>query len=354
MGMLIKILVSIGAALLTWAITSLIVLPMLPLRDLGACVGVLFWLVPPIVVLCVMPKTWGTFIAAREQRRLAAEAEIRAVRHAEKQRIRAAREAEQQKVREAEELRKELKRLEEEADGRRRNKQRELTDRAASLLGSSHEIAAGFPNIANKAEAALDQAEQEFADGAFAPFWDAIEEAVNELAAFNRKVKQIIANRDEYRLILPEMEQTPGPFIVGIDLIPDATSIAERMSKIVRRAQKDYHFASIYEKRKTNQLLVRGFASLGEALRNLSSSLQYSISDLNSSLSDRLSELTSVQREATSQARADAREARERAASQAEEAARLMTEAAAALDEHHSEERDLLEEIRDQTKPRDD
>ena len=68
-----KLLVTVLAGAATWGLTSLIVLPMLPLRDLGACLGLLFWLIPPFVVMCITPviiaarRKSPAFAVAREQ-----------------------------------------------------------------------------------------------------------------------------------------------------------------------------------------------------------------------------------------------------------------------------------------------
>jgi hypothetical protein len=52
------------------------------------------------------------------------------------------------------------------------------------------------------------------------------------------------------------------------------------MKSIVRTAQRNFHFASIYEHRKTNQLLVAGFSTLGQALGSMTQEITSSINDL--------------------------------------------------------------------------
>jgi methyl-accepting chemotaxis protein len=52
------------------------------------------------------------------------------------------------------------------------------------------------------------------------------------------------------------------------------------MQAIVRKAQRDFQFATIYEQRKTNQILVAGFTNLAQALKDMTWQLTASIDDL--------------------------------------------------------------------------
>ena len=57
-----------------------------------------------------------------------------------------------------------------------------------------------------------------------------------------------------------------------------ATATAERMQAIVRKAQRNFQFATIYEQRKTNQILVAGFTTLAQALNQMTGQITASIS----------------------------------------------------------------------------
>ena len=57
------------------------------------------------------------------------------------------------------------------------------------------------------------------------------------------------------------------------------------MNRIVRRAQKNFQFATIYEQRKTNQLLVSGFGNLSEALNNIGYCIEESMNNLSDTIS---------------------------------------------------------------------
>jgi flagellin-like hook-associated protein FlgL len=66
---------------------------------------------------------------------------------------------------------------------------------------------------------------------------------------------------------------------------------AERMQAIVRKAQRNFQFAMIYEQRKTNQILVAGFTSLAQALDQMSQSITTAIDSLAKSVDSMSSSL---------------------------------------------------------------
>jgi len=57
-------------------------------------------------------------------------------------------------------------------------------------------------------------------------------------------------------------------------------AIHDRMKIIIRKAQCDFQFATIYEQRKTNQLLVAGFRNLAEVIDGMGRRIASSIDDL--------------------------------------------------------------------------
>lgn len=333
MNTLRKIIVTIASAAVTFGLTSLIVLPQLPLHDFGVCLGLLVLLGPPIAVVILLPKHWDRMIQVRENARRAAEEEARRIRGRERQ---ALYEAQRAAESEAEAARQ--------AAEKHRRQQQDLRDQAGELVDSSVELVQALPEIARQANGALERAEEEFNERVFVPFWEAMGIAVNHLAAFNRNVRAIISNRDSYDRLLPRIEGHPEPFVVDTALIPDAAEIAGRMARMARTAHKDRDFAQVFGAWKTNELLIAGFSSIQDAMSNLSSNLTRSIDDLKWTLGNKLDEIATEHREQGRRTTESQRQSRA--------TFELISEAASALDEHHSEERGLLEDIKDQTKPR--
>ena len=173
-----------------------------------------------------------------------------------------------------------------------REAQQAKEERQLSIRRQSHELIIETEAIVNKlpsnidaGERALDGAEVEFREGAFDPFWDAIERAINHLGYFDRDVRNVADNSKRHRMLIADLEKERPVFNLAINNLPDARKTWSRLQSIVREAQKNYHFASIYHKRKTNQILVAGFGSLEEALNNMSYRIEESISCLSDTIS---------------------------------------------------------------------
>lgn len=157
----------------------------------------------------------------------------------------------------------------------------------------------GLPGEVDQAEQGCIRAEREFADGAFAPFWDAVEDAVTHLARFDSGIQRIRTSRTSYDTKVGSLDSAPPPFTVDANALPNAIRSADRLRRIVREAQRDFQFSSIFEQRKTNRLLVSGFANLGEALRDVRYSLESSIEELSGTFSDSIGGLAMSNREDT-------------------------------------------------------
>lgn len=138
----------------------------------------------------------------------------------------------------------------------------------------------------SEAEKALAQAELEFEEGAFAPFWDVIEVAANHLAQSNSGIEYIIQKSEEYLDGMTNLDSDPPVFQFGVGTLPDTTRTTDRMRIVVRNAQKNFHFATIYEQRKTNKLLIAGFTNLADALNSMGERLELSVQALSLSLTE--------------------------------------------------------------------
>lgn len=268
----------------------------------------------------------------------------------------------------------EVKRLTVEAEERRRNEEVQRTVAAAfaarlielrhlidTLCGNGMLLAENLPNLLQRAEQSLNRSEEEFAEGVFALFWDAIEASAQNLVAFDQDVRQITRIRGEYReavmelQLIPksaEMEKTSGDAVpdLRLDVLPEAKHTFERMRAIVRAALKEPNFAKIYEMRQHNKLLDEGFSTLGNALANLGSSIEASVRELESSLADNISELTSEQRRASAEALTESRVMRAQIERGTKEAAKHAHVEAKTRKEHERKQQELMERIAERTK----
>ncbi len=188
---------------------------------------------------------------------------------------------EDERQRQAERARR---RAEEEAQRQRHEYEQQECHRQMITVGEqSVSILKAIPSNLKSADQHLTQAEADFAEGAFSPFWDSIEKAVTCIGGFDEGIRRIKDNSLRYTQLIVKYEDTPPEFPFprkNVEKLSVAKKTAERMSKIVRKAQRNFQFATIYEQRKTNQLLVAGFTSLGQALNEMTNEIVSSIDDL--------------------------------------------------------------------------
>lgn len=140
-----------------------------------------------------------------------------------------------------------------------------------------------LPDKLEIAEELLHQAQFEFSEGAFAPFWDAIEKLAKTLGIFDEMVHNIEKNSSKYINLIKKYEKLPPKFPISKNSVGNliiGTSTSERMKEIVRKAQRNFQFSTIYEQRKTNQILVAGFTNLAQALDRMTWQITTSINNL--------------------------------------------------------------------------
>jgi hypothetical protein len=184
----------------------------------------------------------------------------------------------------AEESEKRRKAIEHEAN------QNRIRQNLEACISTSDTCITSVNGNNEQANAALDVAEQEFAEGAFAPFWDAVERAANRLAQADADIRSLEKCSNGFAKEVIELESEPPAFRFAPKSIPNTSRTSARMREIVRAAQRNFEFASIYEQRKTNQLLIVGFSTLNEALTTMTGRLEESILSLSDSIT-RLAEI---------------------------------------------------------------
>lgn len=170
-----------------------------------------------------------------------------------------------------------------------------LTRTLATIHDSAPNHVQSLGRYIQLAETDLDTAEHDFRDSAFAPFWDSIERAVNNLSSLDQTTRQLTGHAQQYYTLLRDRDHTFPQFPVVLTALPDPTHTTIRMQAIVRKAQCNFQFATIYEQRKTNNILKHGFMSLSSAISDLGSTICGSIDDLRDSMSSGLATLSEQQ-----------------------------------------------------------
>jgi hypothetical protein len=176
----------------------------------------------------------------------------------------------------------------EKREAERRQAAERQQDYAGSLVRTCKESLDDFellPGHLMAAEESLDQAEARFREGAFAPFWDSIEQAVQALGGFDTRVQSITSHLTTYDTLVKQYEGQEFP--IDRDCVANlavSAKTADRLRALVYKAQCNSEFAAIYEQRKNRQISIAGFATLANALAMMSSQLQSSIGQLASSV----------------------------------------------------------------------
>lgn len=167
-----------------------------------------------------------------------------------------------------------------------------VRSRLTTLSSSATSALDSIPNAIASANRALDKADAEYDEGVFAPFWDAVEAALGCLTQYDANVRMIAETTAHFAQTSKTLATQPPSFIPDTAIIPDATATVERLRAIVRRAQKIPDFAKIYEMRRTNSLLVAGFANLGSAIDNMGFRIHDSINELAQTLDSAITSMS--------------------------------------------------------------
>lgn len=156
-----------------------------------------------------------------------------------------------------------------------RNTQSQLERDQLSLRNSVNELAA----IAAEAAAQLRHAESEFEDHAYAPFWDAIESTVSILGKYDSALASVRGAAERLDSTARQLG-SPVSSKALVTTLPDVVQPAHDLRTLVRRAQRDFQFAQIFEVRRTNAILVAGFQTLTTAIDGLGSRLESAIREI--------------------------------------------------------------------------
>jgi hypothetical protein len=160
-----------------------------------------------------------------------------------------------------------------------------LTSSVAYIYESSIRLAAELSEHIKEASLWLEDAEREFNENAFSSFWDSIEECARDLADYHEKLGTLSKNAEDYYQKLSIRKHTFPSFPVTNGTIPDASFVMSEFSRVVRLGQTNFEFASIWEHRRTREVLIAGFSSLGEAVGNLAYAIEGSMSEFQESIS---------------------------------------------------------------------
>jgi hypothetical protein len=175
------------------------------------------------------------------------------------------------------------------------NQARQLSNQLNAMLKQSTALVQELPALLKKASASLERAKAEFTSNAFSPYWDCIEQATRHLATFNNSIQQIRNYADEYYRILQDKKHNFPSFLPEREIFPDPVPVINELNTVVRPALRNFQFATIWEHRKTQNILMEGFSTLGDAISNMAVSVSSSLGYLHDTISSSTAQIVDQQ-----------------------------------------------------------
>lgn len=150
-----------------------------------------------------------------------------------------------------------------------------------------------LPRHMTAAKANTERAAACFADGAFSPFWSAIEAAYGDLGQYAQAVQTIDSLAKSHAGLVSHLVRTGGnpgalaEFPVHLERSRVEKQLADATQDLSRRvyeAQKVPVFAQIWEQRRTTAAVIAGFANLEQAVNRMGATITSSLSSMEASL----------------------------------------------------------------------
>lgn len=145
-----------------------------------------------------------------------------------------------------------------------------------------------IPDFLFGAQKHLTQAKTDFSERAFSPFWDSIEKSLEMIGGYGECIQNISKHMSSYKKYALRYDGTPPSFPLtdeSIESVKSTTTVVDQFHAIVRLAQRDFQFASIYEQRKTNRILVSGFNTIAEAIHGIGDDITRTVRDFSTQTS---------------------------------------------------------------------
>lgn len=165
---------------------------------------------------------------------------------------------------------------------------RSAVDQAGAACHRAIDAFVQLPQDVERARTCGLEAARHRRNGAFSPFWHAIEQSYAALGEYNARVREIGSASATYVGAVAAYRSSGGdgtiaPFPVSLDdaaATKVAAEVVAGLDAMVYDAQTDAVFAQIWEQRRTTAAVVRGFANLEAAVHEMRSSLDGSIASL--------------------------------------------------------------------------
>jgi len=142
-----------------------------------------------------------------------------------------------------------------------------------------------IPDDLRAAEQSVSKAADSFQTRSFYPFWESVADAVENVNAYNEKIKNLdelrtryVADAAEYHSRFkqnPENDSSPFPASsASLPALRDGAETVNRIDALYEVAHRDYEFSNIYANWRTNRTLIAGFENLSNGLHAIREDLE--------------------------------------------------------------------------------
>ena len=158
-----------------------------------------------------------------------------------------------------------------------------LTEELQRYLSEAERVALAIYRQHCELQELLTRADFEFADGAFHPFWDVIEQCAESFAGIRNGLQRLEHIAKAYAQALVGRQHT---FPLTRLELPDEDLriLQERYRQILRQAQRRHDFADIFGYRAAHKTTIGGFRTTSEALDGVVATVAASADSLRSTL----------------------------------------------------------------------
>ena len=178
---------------------------------------------------------------------------------------------------------------------RNESEAKEATARVTAILKSASDLSAMLPVKLRNSVRLIQQADEDFSENAYGPFWDGIEAVATDLSSFSRNTNELSKLAADYYSSLKGREHNFPVFPCRAENLGDPRPIAQEFRRIVRKGQTNFEFANIWEHRRTRDVLISGFKTLGDAVNNLGDVVEQSLLSLQRATSSDIARLADEQ-----------------------------------------------------------
>lgn len=165
-------------------------------------------------------------------------------------------------------------------------------DLALRTIENARAHADALPGYLAAGNEVLAEAERRFAAHVYGPFWDSVASAGTQIENFGNSILAIRQNEKNYAVALSGAQHT-FPAFYALFALPDPQPTIDRYALIVRAAESDYNFSSIWEQRKTAEVIDKRLTAVIGAVHGATARLSAIITELQTSTDAHLAALQS-------------------------------------------------------------